>query len=159
MSDRSDDKASWVTRVLGVRFDAPPPGGPSEASPVDFPKVLRTWQQALDAVDGQIAALQTVLQVSGDDGLQAIAAFSLNAITADHTAKIQTALLEIGSSDDFQRAAGTAIGLIASFLAYLSTDERVAACDANPFGVAMTLRGTLTPPLEALRAVLQASVA
>jgi len=154
MSDSTDDKKTWVTRVLGVGFDSAAPG----ASAADFPKALRSFQQALDAVDTQIAALQAALRNSGDDELLAIAAFPLNAITGDHRDKVQKALLQIASARDVHRAAGVAIDLIGSFLTHLATDEKIAACDANPFGVGVTMRGTLTPPLETLRAVLQASV-
>jgi hypothetical protein len=48
--------------------------------------------------------------------------------------------------------------VITPFRAHLASDERVAVCDENSFGVAVAIRATLDPPLAALeRALAQAA--
>ena len=41
---------------------------------------------------------------------------------------------------------------IQEFRTHIETDERVEACDTNPYGVAMSIRATLGPALAALDA-------
>ncbi len=143
-------KAAWVKRVLGVE-----PGRGGGAAPRKFDAALAAWQAALDTVDGQIEALQAVLRSSPDSELRDIAEFGLNAMTGDHKVKIETALIAMRSGTITPRAAGAAVSLIGSFQAHLAGDERIAACDANPFGIKLSLRETLTPALQGLKVTLQ----
>jgi hypothetical protein len=143
-------KAAWVTRVLGVE---PRSGG--GGAPRDFDAALAGWQAALDTVDRQIEALQAVLRDSPDSELHDIAEFGLNTMTGDHKVKIQAAVMEMRDGTMTPHAAGAAASLIGSFQTHLAGDERIAACDANPFGVKLSLRETLSPALQALKVVLQ----
>ncbi|HEX5325448.1 MAG TPA: hypothetical protein VFW75_02150 [Acetobacteraceae bacterium] len=143
-------KAAWVKRVLGVE-----PGSGGGATARAFNTALAGWQAALATVDGQIETLQAILRGSPDSELHDIAEFGLNAMTGDHKVKIETALIEMRGGTITPRAAGTAVSLIGSFQAHLAGDERIAACDANPFGVKLSLRETLTPALQGLKVVLQ----
>ena len=55
------------------------------------------WQDAMDAVDSQIAALQQVLRGSGDEDLEEIAEYGLNAVTGNHKVPLMAALMDIGT--------------------------------------------------------------
>lgn len=143
MSD-ADAKHAWVKRVLGVDV-----AGGGDRGAADLSAALAAWRQALDKVDGQISALQSVLRSSPDEDLHEIAEFGLNAITGSNKIKLQAALLEIPAKK------AVAARLAGAFAAHLATDKRVAACDANPFGVALSIRATLVPALGALQAALQ----
>jgi hypothetical protein len=141
----ADTHEAWVERVLGLRM-----GGTSEtseASPSDLSKAVAGWEDALSKSDTQIGALQQVLRGSPDKDLQDIAEFGLNAITGNHRVKITAALTDLKRGAP---SAGTALKLVTSLLDYINTNERVAAIDANPFGVRMNLAGTLAPALVPL---------
>ena len=144
--------ALWVKRVLGVEVAAPSGGVPS----ADLAAAVAAWQAALESVNQQIAALQSVLRASPDSDLHDIAEFGLNAMTGSHKVKIQAALIDITGGRATPKALQAAAKLTVSFLGHIASDPRIAACDANPFGVSLTLRNTLTPPLERLRAAFQA---
>jgi hypothetical protein len=150
MADKAA-QAAWIKRVLGVDGVA----SAIATAPADLTAALAMWQAALETVGQQIATLQTALRGSPDSELHDIAEFGLNALTASHKVKIQAALIDIRAGRATPRAIGAAVGLIGSFLGHIASDKRIAACDANPFGVKLSLRQTLTPPLEGLRAALQ----
>jgi len=149
MPDASEAQRTWVKRVLGVERAPPVTGKP------DLSAALAGWRQALDALDGQISALQAVLRGAPDEDLHEVAEFGLNAMTGSHKVKIQAALMELQSGDANPRKIGAAAALVESFMAHIASDKRIAACDANPFGVALSIRRTLTPALEGLKAALQ----
>jgi hypothetical protein len=148
-------KQAWVARVLGVTV-APTNAGPRGA-PGDFAAARAAWSSAIEQVDAQITALQAALRQSGDNDLKAIAEYGLNGVTGNHKVRLMAALQDIGAGPATPQAAKTAIGVIAPFRTHLGSDERVAVCDENPFGVAVAIRATLDPPLAALeRALSQA---
>ena len=146
----SDEQSGWVSRVLGVTV----PTGGGTSGPVDLSKAIGAWRDALDEVDSQISGLQKALKASDDDELHEIAEFGLNALTGNHKVRIQAALMEIGSKQDDPKAKSALTGLIDSFTSHIESDERIAVCDSNPFGVAMSIRNTLTPPLQQLKQAL-----
>lgn len=150
MSDATA-RAAWIKRVLGIDVGS----GALRATPPDLSAALAAWRSALETADQQISALQAALRGSPDSELHEIAEFGLNAMTASHKVKIQTALMEISAGRASARSIGSTVGLISSFLAHIAGDKRIAACDANPFGVRVSLRQTLSPPLEDLRAALK----
>jgi len=144
---------AWVQRVLGVGVptasanDAPAPAP-------DLTAALAGWEDALEKTNTQIEALQMALRASPDKDLHDIAEFGLNAITANHRVKLQVALTELRNGAP---SAGAALKLVTSLLGHIDTDVRVAACDANPFGVRMNLHATLAPALSQLAAALKAT--
>jgi hypothetical protein len=143
-------KRAWIRRILGVELS----GADGNVSLADS---VAGWQRALKMVDDQIAALQKVLRATPDPELQDIAEFGLGAMTGSHKVKIQAALLDMQSGTGGGRKAVVAIRLVDAFLAHLASDPRIAACDASPFGVPMSIRRTLTPALDALRSALRAA--
>ena len=87
-----------------------------------------------------------------DDDLRRISDFGLNTMTMSHKVRLQAALIDGGTAPD-QRVAKLALAATDAFVAHVRADPRIAACDANPFGVAMSVRATLlrhlppcTPP-------------
>ncbi len=147
MSGATDQQKAWVTRVLG--FQAAPKASPGP----DLPRALAGWRAALDRLDQQISSLQTALRAAPDDDLRQIAEFGLNAMTMSHKVRLQAALIDGGTAPD-QRVAKLALAATDAFVAHVRADPRIAACDANPFGVAMSVRATLLPALAALHAAL-----
>ena len=145
----ADIKRAWVKRVLGVEIGAPSGGR------VDLSKAVAGWRDALDRLNGQIAALQSVLRGSPDEDLHEIAEFGLNAMTANHRVKIQAALMDLQSGAANPSKIAATAKLVAAFAAHVASDKRIAACDANPFGVALSIRNTLMPALDGLTSALQ----
>ena len=137
---------AWVTRVLGYQFAGAGAGGGAAAP--SFADATAAWRAAMESVDAQIAALQTALRQTDDDELHEIAEYGLNAVTGGHKVKLTAALIgaEHGGAGDRQKLAA----LIPPFRAHLEGDERVEAVDENAFGVAMSVRATLLPALDAL---------
>jgi hypothetical protein len=142
-------KHAWVKRALGLDVGS---GGQSPS----LPAAITGWRRALETIDGQIPALQQRLRAAPDPELQQIAEFGLGAMTGSHKVKIQAALLEVQAGAG--RKAGAAARLVGAFLAHLASDPRIAACDASPFGVPMSIRKTLSPALTTLQAALQTAV-
>ena len=163
MSGSEGDKAAWVRRVLGVSIPAVATGGAADAGTIvaapGWSSARQSWNAASETVDGQIAGLQSILRGSGDDTLEEIAEFGLNAITGNHRVRLMAALMELGAGDPsaMQKSGSKALGIIDEFTAFLDADEAIAVCDANPFGAPVTIRSTLGAALRQMAASLQAS--
>ncbi len=161
MAGVADAKAAWVERVLGIvvrtssKATAPPPAAPS------WRDARAKWQDASEAVDAQIAALQSVLRQSGDDTLEEIAEFGLNAVTGNHRVRLAAALMEVGNGDaaTLRKAGPKVLKIVNEFRTYLESSEAVEVCDANPFGTPVSIRATLGGALAQMAAALDASLA
>jgi hypothetical protein len=133
-----------------------PPQGDSartdakSGTPGNWQAVRQTWQSASDAVDDQIAALQKALRESGDEEYQEIAEYGLNAITGNYKVRLMAAMREVDGGGARDKLAK----LVDDFSQHIATDERVMAVDENPLKVAVSVRATLGPALEAMRAAL-----
>jgi hypothetical protein len=164
MADASANKADWVRRVLGIDVSIAPGAAPAARSlnsaAADWRKAREQWQDAIDAVDGQIAALQAVLNKTDDDELAAIAKFGMNGLTGGHKVKLTAAMMELGGGDrSAMLASGPKVRKLAEeFRKHIETDGRVGACDDNPFGVTVAIRTTLGPALAALVATVDAGM-
>jgi hypothetical protein len=152
----SPGQRAWVERVLGFKFT-------SELKP-NKPDLGRRWQVACQAwraasaaVDAQISALQSALRKSGKPALVEIAEFGLNAVTGNHKTRLMAMLLELGDGAPavIAKHGPKARKLLDDFATHITSDPRVAACDDNPFGVAVSIRTTIAPALQALQAALQ----
>ena len=141
------DQNDWVTRVLGIRFGAG--GGMGGA---DLKAAAERWRDASEAADAQIARLQQVLRGSDDSELGEIGEFGINAVTGNFRVPLMAALMgaQAGNPQDAAKLAAA----IQRFRDHLDSDDRVEACDDNPFGVQVSLRGTLIPALDELAASL-----
>lgn len=148
----------WIGRVLGIT--APRAGGGTgTAFPASWDKAAKTWQSAIEKVDGQISKLQDKLRDSPNPQLQGIAERGMNDITGNYKVKMMAAVRNLADADQ-QRLArlGPAVSdLIGDFQDFLDKDVRVALCDKNPFGVPIGMRDTLGPALAALADALKQS--
>lgn len=115
-------------------------------------RAIATWRQSSEAVDGQISALQQAMAVSNDEELVEISEFGLNGITGNFRVPLMAGLASVqaGNMADAARLKRIA----AAFRKHLERDKRVAACDDNPLGVAVSIRRTLVPALNAIEASL-----
>jgi hypothetical protein len=140
----SQAQAEWVLRVLGVE-PTPVVGGDARA----IPAAIQAWRAASERVDGQVAALQVALRQSDDPDLHEIAEFGMAALSGGNRTRLMALLVELERTDApslslLKRAAGVA----GEFRAHIASDPRVRGFDTNPFGVAVSIRTTLTPALE-----------
>ncbi len=140
------NQKAWVGQVLGVAFAGHVASG--AGSDADLKQAASAWQDAIETVDAQISALQRVLSADGDSELKEIAEFGLNAVTGGFKVKLMAALM--GAERGDAKSKQTLAGLIPGFRTHLATDERVEACDDNPFDVPMSIRATLIPALDQL---------
>jgi hypothetical protein len=165
----SEEKAQWIHRVLGITMPAQGgPGGGKGALPT-WQAACGAWRDANDAVNVQINALRAGILAAAKSGdgdaakyakaLADIAEKGLNAITEDHRVKLQAAVMEIGAgnAEAMKKSGAKTLASIQTFQAFLDRSEKIAACDANPFGVPVAIRATLGPALRQLVATLEAA--
>jgi hypothetical protein len=156
----SAEQAEWVRRVLGVNVGGSSAAQSLNSATADWPKAREQWQAAIEEVDDQIAALQAALYDTDDDELEDIADFGMNGLTGDHKVKLAASMMDLGGGEQTaMQASGPKVRKLADeFRKHLETDERVAACDENPFGVKVAIRATLIPALAALIATIDAGI-
>ncbi len=135
----------------------------------DWKTARDAWRDANDTVNDQINGLRKALldrAKQGDDGLDGLAAAlseiadkGMNAVTEDHRVKLMAAIMEVGDGSPaaMQKFGAKALGLITAFQTFLATSEKIEVCDDNPFGAAVSIRDTLTPPLTQMAAALSAA--
>ncbi len=128
-------------------------GGTSVAS---LAAARDAWQQASDAVDTQIGALQSALRASDDEELREISEFGFNGITGNFKVPLMAALQSATGNPPAPDAVGKLKAIVTQFRAHIETDERVEACDANPFGVSVSIRSTLGAALAQMEQALAA---
>lgn len=155
MPGGDDAKRAWIEHVLGVRIAGEGPAPPRPAA--GWRGARESWQQASEAVDNQISGLQSALLATQDAELKEIAEFGLNAMTGGYKVRMMAALADLGDAGPAasQDGAAKALALVQGLKSQIESDERVAACDANPFGVAIAIRATLGPALDGLAAALR----
>jgi hypothetical protein len=152
-------RREWIERVL--RFRMPPTGAAAKQAAARWQAARKAWQAANDAVDGQLAALSSALNATGDPDLQHIAAFGLNAMMAGRKTPLVAALAEIGDGNNplaLLKGRRKLLAAVDAFRSHIATDGRIVACDRNPFGVAVSIRDTLSPALERLESVVESAV-
>src|ERR1700722_15975582 len=170
MADSAPDAGrAWVQRVLGVSF--PPQAGRLGAAAgkaanddgCDFAKAwadaAARWRDASDAVDAQISQLQSALKQTDDEELHEIAEFGLNGITGGTKVKLMAAIRDVSSAGAVVPPAvvGKARQAVVQFGSQIEGDERVDACDENPFGVTVSIRASFAPALAGLEKALAAA--
>ena len=143
---------------------SPPSAGGAVLSP-QFAKLWEpakaAWDKALDAVNGQLEKLRVALLDENDPELKRIAEFGLNAITADHKVPLQAAILDLDRTPDSAKAKliSQTRERVTEFRDHIETDERVEACDDNPFNVKVAIRATLDPALAQMEQALSQAFA
>ena len=116
----------------------------------------QSWQAASDALDAQISQLQQALRKSGDGELVEIAEFGLNGVTGNFKVPLLAAIRDIDAAtpDALPNASAKARTIIAGFRKHLDSDEKVQACDENPFGAKVSIRQTAAEGLDKLDGAL-----
>lgn len=145
----------WVARVLGVHPDTAGSAARSTEFPTAWRKAVAQFRDASDNIDGQIGRLQTVLKEAGDGELAEIAEYGLNAVTGGFKVPLMAVLRELDPAAPKPQLVKRARTVVSGFRGHLGRDERVLACDENPFGVRMTVRSTLGGALDGLYDALQ----
>jgi hypothetical protein len=127
----------------------------------EWEKAKSTWRDAIDTVNGQLDKLRGELVKVDDAELKRIAEFGLNAITADHRVPLQAAMVDLDATQggDSTKAIAAAKELVEEFRDHLDTDERVEACDDNPFEIKVTIRESLDKALLQMEQVLGKALA
>lgn len=145
--------------ALRTGLDAEPGPNPGAAFPKLWNGAVKRWQDASDTVGEQIGKLQGALKATGDDELHDIAEFGLNGITGGTRVKLMAAIHDIGSPAGPVPAGkiGAAAKAVAAFRQQIAGDSRVEACDGNPFGVEVAIRGTFLPALAGLENALKSA--
>ena len=95
-----------------------------------------------------------------DKAIQEIAKLQLKGLTDDLKVQLLSATNDVEkASDDAARkkAATTAQEAIKKVAATINSDERIAVCDDNPFGVSVSIKKTLGPALVAMSKALSAA--
>jgi len=149
MSD-SQAQRDWVERVLSVTLPDHTANGDLAAQ---WQAARDEWLQASAAADAQIAALRDALLASGDETTRAIAQNGLAPLAKGLMAPVAAAVEAVDVAEVAPvalRKLGKVIGAVTKLL---DSDPRVAACDDNPFGVAVSLRPTLGRALAALQRI------
>lgn len=137
------------------------PAAISAAFRKQWPAVSQQWQRASASVGGQLAQLQKLLDSDDDEELEEIADAGLESCIAEFTTSMDRSLAAIeragdALSDDALRDVRS---LIADFQTHIAKDERVIACDENPFGVMVSIRPTLGAALTEMDKALQSAMA
>ncbi len=129
--------------------------------PVDWETAKSTWQDASDAIDSQIAALQNVLKKSDDEELVDIAEFGLNAVTGNFKVPLMAAMRDIDSSQGEARAKAVtkAMDAMKGFRQHVESSDQVKAVDNNPFGVEVNIQSTLDGAFTTMRKAFQSMTA
>jgi hypothetical protein len=153
VSATKDDNAqrAWVQRVLGVRFE-PAVSSPTGVSP------LALWRDAKDIVDSQISALQGAFRTVDDSLAQAVADRGLAGLTKDLLVGLQAALFEYDAADASARPKTvTALrAAIEQLRHFLNENRALPLLENNPFGITVTIRGSLGSALDQIEAAVSA---
>lgn len=147
MAGSQEEKAQWISRVLGVAVPASQdPGAGGEA--VAYRKALLEFARAKTDASAQLDRLVSAVngQLPEEAELVQRVAGQLQALNERISATVDAALNSSGRSD------GTVRREIEAYLTQLSADPLVGHVDDNPF-VFVSIGKTLT---AALRAVLAA---
>jgi hypothetical protein len=159
MADRAA-QCAWVSRVLGVTFDAAARGGsnPDAGNAIErWKSALLVWQAASDLVDKQISYLGAAMRETRHPVLMHIADYGLNGVTGNNKVRLMAAIGDVGQGEGgkLEKGRAKALATIIAFQKHLSNDPRVAVCDANPLGVAVSVRATLGDALKTMESALR----
>lgn len=147
--------------------------GPPSASAVSPPgaaspwkKARQDWVEANDSLNEQLDALRVAILGHAKTEpelatvLADIADKGLNALTGDHRVRLMGAVQVIGEGAPAAiKAHGPkALAAMEAFKAHLDGNEKVDACEGNPWDVPVTIRDTLYPALGQLEQAIKAGL-
>lgn len=150
------DEAEALIEASGDSTAGSARSAPAAASPegaASDPLVI--WQQAKDAVDAQLSALQDTLRKTGVRALVEIAD-QLDQVTLRFRTSLNIALINLNQAAPAQKAPARikALKVVNQYQARLGSDEAIAGADENPFGIPVTMRDTLGEALDKIESQL-----
>lgn len=119
-----------------------------------------TWLEVNDSIGEQLNGLRKHLLESDDSDLRSIAELGLNAITNNHRVAVQKGIMDIDRSEGQARVQfiERLQEVVQDFWEHIETDERVDACEGNPFGVKVEIRSDLGKGFQALLDALDSAL-
>ncbi|XZE32939.1 hypothetical protein SH501x_003706 [Pirellulaceae bacterium SH501] len=119
-----------------------------------------TWLEVNDSIGEQLNGLRKHLLESDDSDLRSIAEVGLNAITNNHRVAVQKGIIDIDRSEGQARVQfiERLQEVVQDFWEHIETDERVDACEGNPFGVKVEIRSDLGKGFQALLDALDSAL-
>jgi len=162
---------AWIMRVLGVAR-APsgtgqdPSGGIFTGPGIDIAlleKARQDWLATQRNVQNDVAALQMAIEIAYTDrGLapQLKSAYKTNVAAAiavldeDLTAALDRLLASDPASPRWEASLDAARDAVDDLAAFIAGNRVIAGLDANPFGVPLSVRSTLTTSLKAIANIL-----
>ena len=145
-----------VERLLAKSGGAAPRSAPGDFLS-KWKAVRQAWKAAGETVDGQMEQLRQALLKTGDAQLQEIAEYGINGVTGNYKVPLMAAMIEMDDRVANPGPSAAKVRAIATnFQKHLESEDTVAACDENPFGVQMSIRKTLGTVLSELQTVLHA---
>jgi hypothetical protein len=150
------ERVQWIARVLGVQIDGGGESRPTLDFKSEWEQSFAAFQDAIETVDNQMAALGAACRQTRDPWLGSIADLGLPAVTGNFKTPLMAACLDVSRASDGNTAvpAAKARKAVADFVGHIESNPQVAACDGNPFGVSVSIRGSLLPALKSLDDVL-----
>ncbi len=148
------DRIEAAVAKLSGQADA----APAEASEPEGADPMVIWRQAKERADEGITALQSALKAHGHPELKKLADKGLNGVAAGNQTAMMKALFEYrGASGDGRVTAAQKLrGQVGAYRKFITSDRTVALCEANPFGVSVSIRTPLIKALDDIEAVLPA---
>ncbi len=152
-----EQQNAWIARVLGVILGgvAPAPA----ADPATWRVACAGFQDAIDTVSAQLEELRQQIAQYGDEledeeltELARRADFGINGFTENTLVRLRTAMT-VSSTNDLARLRAAVPKVVESAKIVrdaLEKSEQVDVCDDNPFGVTVTIVGTLVPAVSNL---------
>jgi hypothetical protein len=138
----SPAQKQFLSKTLGVAIPVPAVSG--DLQPV--------WATAKAQADAQISVLQKALNASGFDIMQKVAQSGIDKLTEGPAKSLTQAL------SDYDKAGADAVGPVKSAVnemrKVLEGDRIIAALDANPLKMPVSLRATLGGALDQIEASL-----
>jgi hypothetical protein len=121
-------------------------------------EAAKAWQTARTKVQTQVTALQAALRRLNDPDLRFIADRGARKLSKQFQGGLEDALTEFDKStaENRKQARDSAAALLQKFQAFLQQDPSLNLMDTNPFGVKVTIRGSLRAALKGVDKALNA---
>lgn len=147
----SPEQDRWIERVLGWRGSDS--AGSKQGTERASTALLPLWRQTREALDRQIAMMQRALLGADDANYDLIAHFGFNGLTDGRNTRLMGALFDYDAAPGSASAKKVAAALDA-YAELLGSDSVLDDYDANPLGVSVSFRATLTRGLSELRSAV-----
>lgn len=149
----SQTQLDFLGRYVGYVPLTQDGGDPAGASGLNL---MKDWHAAKDTVDTQLRTLSGRLRQSPTPEVNSVAD-QVETLLSPLRVKLVAALFEYQKAPSDTRARDAALGAIADAQAWLTSDGRVQAIDANPWGVSVSIVDTVGTALRKLHGDVNAT--